>query len=251
MTDVADIIKKFKEKQAGAGSKAAPAAKDVPTIIREASRAPRKENLTWIFMYGDLMSLLLIFFILLFSMSTINKAMFDEAMISVKDAISGKREHPQSKVKVAPLEQVKADIEAIVEKEKLTEAVEITSSFKGVLISVGDRVLFAQGSAELKRPAKLVLNRLGKAFSALPYKIEVSGHTDNLPIKSRLYPTNWELSTARACSVVRYLVDYCKLDPGKLVAQGFAEFSPLSPNTSRTARAANRRIEILISQRKE
>jgi len=116
-----------------------------------------------------------------------------------------------------------------------------------VVTVVSDNVLYPTGSAVLQPEGRAVLDALATALSRLPNDISVEGHTDDQPIiAGGLYPTNWELSTARATAVVRYLIDAHHIDPRRLSAAGYADTRPLVPNTSPANQALNRRVEITV-----
>lgn len=115
------------------------------------------------------------------------------------------------------------------------------------IILTGD-LLFSTGQAELSASAKGSLQKLTEIMKTTPYMINVVGHTDNIPMHSAKYTSNWELSIARASAVARFLIDEKGMDPGQFVVSGYASFRPLHPNTDEASRAKNRRVEIIISK---
>ncbi|TBR20439.1 hypothetical protein EPO15_13195 [bacterium] len=128
------------------------------------------------------------------------------------------------------------------------------SSLKGKLtLNLVDRILFDSGSAEVKPAGRKVLARVGAALNQVQDKdIRIEGHTDDVPISADLrsrYASNWELSTARATSVARYLEDQAKVDPRRLVAAGLGQWRPVADNAKPETRALNRRIEIILAPR--
>jgi chemotaxis protein MotB len=118
-------------------------------------------------------------------------------------------------------------------------------------VGVVDKILFDTGESEISKRGAEVLTRVAEALAAIPDKqIQVSGHTDRTPISGKLatqYPTNWELSSARAVHVVRFLAEGAKVPPERLVASGYGEFHPVASNKTAASRAKNRRIEILLT----
>jgi len=118
-------------------------------------------------------------------------------------------------------------------------------------VGLVDKILFDPGEAEISKRGEEVLSRVAEALVAIPDKqIQVSGHTDRMPINSKLverYPTNWELSAARAVGVVRFLAEKAKVPAERLVASGYGEFHPVASNRNPAGRAKNRRIEILLT----
>lgn len=122
----------------------------------------------------------------------------------------------------------------------------VTHSERGIVIEIHpDQILFDPGSAQLKPAFREVLKVLAVQFARLPNKIEVQGHTDGLPISTAAYPSNWELSAARAGAVIRHFQNL-GLDPERLSAAGYADTRPLGDNSTREGRARNRRVEIVI-----
>jgi chemotaxis protein MotB len=141
-------------------------------------------------------------------------------------------------------------------KDKMKDEIargEINLEQTGGKLRVGlvDKVLFDPGEAEISKHGEGVLARVAEALAGIPDKqIQVSGHTDKMPIHSKLiekYPTNWELSTARATQVVRFLAEKANVPPQRLVASGYGEFHPIASNKTPIGRAKNRRIEILLT----
>ncbi len=128
--------------------------------------------------------------------------------------------------------------------------IEITQLADKLSVRLVDKVLFPSGEAEITAPGLKVLERVGNIIKTIEGKIiRVEGHTDNVPIHSRLkedYPTNWELSTARATTVVRFLEETVGVKAGKLEAVGLSQFHPVASNKSSAGRSKNRRIEILL-----
>jgi chemotaxis protein MotB len=156
--------------------------------------------------------------------------------------------------KEGELSQVKGTYQAFQDKMKDEIARgEIDLEETGGRLRVGlvDKILFDPGEADISKRGEEVLARVAEALVAIPDKqIQVSGHTDRMPINSKLierYPTNWELSAARAVHVVRFLVEKAKVPADRLVASGYGEFHPVGSNKTPAGRAKNRRIEILLT----
>ncbi len=116
------------------------------------------------------------------------------------------------------------------------------------IILTGD-LFFALGESELSENAKASLRKIVAVIQQTPYMINVVGHTDNLPMHSKRFKSNWELSVARASSVARFLIDEMGMNPVQFVVSGYASYRPIVPNTTAENRAKNRRVEIIISKR--
>ena len=137
------------------------------------------------------------------------------------------------------------------QKEIAESGVELSASGGRITVTMVDKILFNSGEADLTDHGEQLLRKLGVALKDnLSGKIlQVNGHTDNVPIKTELkdlYPTNWELSAARAINVVRFLQDEVKLDPRRMMAAGYGPYHPIASNSSSAGKAKNRRIEIVL-----
>ncbi len=146
--------------------------------------------------------------------------------------------------------QTYQDLTKKLEKEIQEGQVQITEMKNRLTVTMVDQILFASGSAEVGKKGKAVLDKVVAILKDVKDKrIEVDGHTDNVPIVSSLkkrFPTNWELSTARATEVVRYLQEQGGIDPTLLSATGFGEYQPVAPNDTDEGKHKNRRIEIVL-----
>lgn len=217
----------------------------------------------WLLTYADLITLLLIFFIIMYSMSTINKTKFDQIMQMLSQAFGGshsvvamynngvmeKNFYP-SQVKTKQQKSLYVKTVSALQKEIQSKEVRVTADKRGIVISLNSDFYFASGSADLNDSAFGVLNKLGTMFQSLPNDIRVEGHTDSLPIVpgssvSQRFPTNWELSAQRAVNVVK-VFEKDGLEKGKVSAAAFADSHPIKPNDTPENRATNRRVEIVI-----
>jgi chemotaxis protein MotB len=156
--------------------------------------------------------------------------------------------------KEGELSQLKGTYDSFREKMKDEIArgdIDLEQTGGKLRVGLVDKILFDPGEAEISKRGEGVLARVAEALASIPDKqIQVSGHTDKMPINSKLvekYPTNWELSTARATQVVRFLAEKAVVPPQRLVASGYGEFHPIANNKTPTGRARNRRIEILLT----
>ena len=159
--------------------------------------------------------------------------------------------------KTGELEQLKGTTDKLQErmKEEIAKGdIRLTESGGKLRVDLVDKILFDSGEAQISKRGEGVLARLGAVLANVDVtgdkQIQVSGHTDNLPLGEKLtttFPTNWELSTARAVNVVRFLADKASVPPQRLVASGYGEWNPIANNKSPAGRARNRRIEILLT----
>ena len=215
---------------------------------------PADQTEQWLITYGDMVTLMMTFFILLFSMSTIDPVKlraFADALAEVMGASPVVRDE-------IDLAAIMYKVTEIVIEQNMQESVTVSSSKRGVNISFKGDVAFKTGSAELSDLAKNLLDKLAPEINAalqakIPFPIAIEGHTDNVPLRAGgLFPSNWELSTARASATVRYLINeggvVAPEGQGKLSAIGYADTWPKPGYSNDTAegRAANRRIEIIF-----
>ena len=222
---------------------------------------PEPSSPFWMGTYGDMVTNMLCFFVLLVSFSQIEVQKFRGAMESMRGALSIFQGHesPQQKEYInfdsntspedmSLIERAEV-VQKVVENLNVQDAVSVETTAEGMRVRMGSAILFELGSAELRPQALKILHGILSAVQGTYSQIQVEGHTDDLPIGTEKYPSNWELSAARAASVVRYLSDKEKVDPAKLTAVGSGEFKPLVPNTSEENRKRNRRVEIFVKWR--
>ena len=140
-----------------------------------------------------------------------------------------------------------SEVEEFVFKNKLSGEVQVSSDERGAIITISDVVLFPAGQARMTLPGKKKLKQVFDLLKQFDYNVKIEGHTDNSPIRTEKFPSNWELSAARASEVVRMLIAE-GYPPEKLSVEGFAEFRPKASNNSPENRAINRRIEIVYQR---
>ena len=209
------------------------------------------------------MTLLLCFFVLLVSMSTMEVEKLAAAAASLKGALSALPF--QEKVRPAPVvpkrpvrgkekkgkrSRAIAKLKKIVREHDLEKIIKIYEIPQGIHLVIGDPALFDSGRAVIKPDILPILNELVEVIHSGENLIRVEGHTDNVPIHNPQYEDNWELSIARALSVIRYVKSRQDIDPKKLRPVGCGEFHPVATNDSGEGRAMNRRVEIYIEMEK-
>lgn len=129
---------------------------------------------------------------------------------------------------------------------KLEEYITAIKTDEGVILRIDDVLLFDSGSAEMKSDSKTILGKIGELIRDSKGEVRVEGHTDNVPIKSARYASNWELSTSRATTVVEFLLKNNFIKPEKIAVSGYGEFRPVAPNDTRENKAKNRRVDIVL-----
>lgn len=243
-------------------------------------KAEEHENLErWLVSYADFMTLLFATFVVLYALSQINVNEFKKVEESLKKAFSVQSmldggsgvltqgnsivdanaansmidslmmEYISPRYEQESYEKIKKDIDDMSKNEEL-KGVSATIDERGLVITITDKaILFPSGSAELPNGAEKVLDTIGKLIveKFAMHSIKVEGHTDHLPIKGK-YPSNWELSSARASSIVRYLIKRFQILPDLMSAVGYADTRPVATPKDSNYLAKNRRVEIVVQR---
>ncbi len=236
----------------------------------------------WVVTFGDMMSLLLTFFILLLSFSSIQESKFHDAIGSIQGAL-GIMPHAGTSVIGLPdtdfseksdsksdtesdemsesesmqvIEAIKEELdelmdenEAKFEKDAFAEdLLELEVTNQGVHIVINDSIFFSPGKAKLKNNFKIILKAIGKVIAKNKdrYNIVVEGHTDDTPISTKEFPSNWELSSYRALSVVRYMIKEFDIPSEIFSATGYGEFRPIASNKTKEGKGKNRRVDMYL-----
>jgi chemotaxis protein MotB len=212
----------------------------------------------WLLTYADMITLLLALFIILFSISTINKVKLQRLVhdlgggFNAPDAINNPPNGGQTGNLTGnggdeDLAKIQKQIEAYIQKKQLESKVQTKIDKRGLVITLlTDKALYDSGSAELRPETKRILDQVDGALKRNTSEIRVEGNTDNVPITTSYYPTNWELSTARAVGVTRYLVEKGGIAPTRVSAAGYGQFRPTHKNDTEPNRQFNRRVDIVI-----
>jgi chemotaxis protein MotB len=232
---------------------------------RPASQPPGAPK--WMVTFSDLITLILVFFILLFSMSQIDIVKFrtiadsfQQRQIlefypsvipfdnpSAEPEMEKDESQPQGGESDQDLNQLLADIQSYLKENKLNDVVVATRTERGVVLVLQEQALFASGEATVLEDAYPFLNKVGDLLERIPNFVKVEGHTDNRPIDTYRFPSNWELSSARASSVIRYLIQTENLDPKRFIAVGYGDTRPIAPNDTSENLQKNRRVEVIIT----
>ena len=215
----------------------------------------------WLVSYADFMTLLMAFFVVMYSISQVSEEKyriltetFNEAFNlsgysdaqPIRDSSSGNDANDVPEFFTRITEQLDKSFESLIEDEFIT----VTGDERWLQIELQSAILFGSGGAVLSRPAEAIIGELTSAMSAYNNVIRVEGFTDDIPIKNRLFSSNWELSTARATAVVR-LMESQGIAPQRLAAVGYGEHQPVAKNDTEAGRARNRRIVLMVSTREE
>ena len=255
-------------------------------MAKKKKAEPPENHERWLITYSDLITLLLIFFIIMYTMSRVDAAKYSAVANSLSlvlngqsrsvlqnqgpaliDGLSGSYTPGNIENQIGneeQIEEIKEEIkeylaEQTVEEtsptgettvKQLSEYVIIMEQERGLVISFKEAVLFTSGSDQLTSQARNIIREVGKSLLNVPNFIRVEGYTDNAPINTDKFPSNWELSVMRASSVLHVLQAESGVAPERLSAVGYGEYRPLVPNVDAVGMAMNRRVDILILREK-
>ncbi len=230
-----------------------------------------EETASWIVTYADLVTLLLVFFILLFSISSLHVEKFKKAMASIQINL-GESEpkiyllklmeptgtttdmevsFEESIGKKTRQERLMQDIQEVIKEETIGDNIVVKTSGGRISMLIKGKVLFNPGAAEINPGANQIMDKIAALISEYPeYTINIKGYTDNVPISTAKFPSNWELSAIRATTVLQFLVKK-GIDPRRLTATGYGELMPIASNDTEENRAKNRRVEFVLEKKRE
>ncbi len=230
--------------------------------MRDEKKKPEEEDAeasspAWMATFADMMTLLMSFFILIMSFSTMEMDKFKMAMGSLKGAMGvlgvQKKLRPdqsffspntqnQDQLKQKSVLNHIQKMREEIKRKGLEDKISVEQEGGEVYIQIKENMLFGSGEAELKPTYLSILSYIAKTFFHEAKQIRVEGHTDNIPIRTKEYPSNWDLSIDRALNVVKHFVNHENVHPAKLIIAGFGEHKPIVANDSPESRAKNRRV---------
>ncbi|TCI50674.1 flagellar motor protein MotB [Exiguobacterium sp. SH1S21] len=222
----------------------------------------------WLIPYADLLTLLLALFIVLFASSNVDQTKLQKMSQSFNQVFSGGTSVFQASTasnsdisrtdktdttanprtyELAKLDELKEEVNQYIKKNGLEDEIEATINSSGLVLTIQDRALFSMGEATLDADARTVAQSIsGILEQAGNREIVVSGHTDNVPINTARFPSNWELSSARATAFMRGLLTNESLNPNQFTLASYGEYKPIATNETDAGRSKNRRVEVLI-----
>jgi len=226
---------------------------------RRKRHAPHVNHERWLVSYADFITLLFAFFTTMYAISTVDAQKMSKMVASMQVALNGDPTLlpaplplPQSGVpqpvmpRLDTLVNLRQQLAARLQGQIRQGNVEIGVDARGLVVSIREAGSFPSGSAELSESARTLLAQVAAPLSELSHPVRIEGHTDDTPIRTTRFRSNWELSTARATQVIEYLQHDLGLSATRLSAAGYGEFHPRVPNTSPESRAENRRVDLVI-----
>ena len=233
-------------------------------MSKKAPDPPKAENHErWVISYADMLTLLFALFVVLYATSDANPRKLQMVRNSIQTAfdvgiltgskgtapvvIGGEAVTPSiERLRANNLEAIKKTLGTFAKENGISSAVQIRSDADSITISLSDNLLFDSGSADLKPGSQAVLSKVAESLKDLTNQIRIEGHTDTVPVNSPDFATNWELSAARASTVLRFLAETGNVTKGKLFLAGYADTQPVGDNATPEGRALNRRADIVI-----
>lgn len=233
-------------------------------MARRKKHEEHENHERWLVSYADFITLLFAFFVVMYAVSSVNEGKYRVLSESMLQAFTNHKPLGQMALIEMPLEQTRPALEEQFQKKpddfqvyiKVANSVEslklssqdvsVEHTARGISIRIKDDVLFDSGKVEMKPAVKELLDLIADLVRDLPNLISVEGHTDAVPIQTPAFPSNWELSAARATALVRYFINDQHLAPERFSATGFGGERPLASNATSQGRAMNRRVEVVI-----
>jgi chemotaxis protein MotB len=228
---------------------------------KKKAKAEKENSERWLLTYSDLITLLMIFFIILYAMSTTDARKFQDLSGALKEAfnngnfqlvtVGGSPGNPKAMSGVTPTEKqtykhISAELTKVTKEFGLKQnIVHVGISREGIVVTLSGSLLFYPGDVELRPQSYVLLKSIGQLTRGLPNRIRVEGNTDNQSTSTSLYTSNWALSALRSVSIVTYLSSQ-GVNPAHLEAEGLGQYHPIASNATPEGRAKNRRADIVI-----
>ncbi|MBI5632504.1 MAG: OmpA family protein [Nitrospirae bacterium] len=214
----------------------------------EKSKSSVDSDSNWLITLSDLLSLLLVFFMMFFVMTKNTKQLENVEQGKTRNQSYPAIIPPQAADAIS--ERVRNEVTSEIKNLSLTDDVSVRAVDKEIIITMKERVSFSPGEALILKRSEAILDHIASIIEKNPvFLVEIEGHTDNVPINTHIYPSNWELSVGRATSVLKYFINKHGIDPSRLSIKGNADQHAIAPNDTPENRAQNRRVEIRLKEK--
>lgn len=195
----------------------------------------------WVVSYADFVTMLLALFMVLYAVVQIDNEKLSALESKMQQQFNFTQKMGYNNIKNED------ELEKIFEKNiSQTKSINLIKSPRGLVIRVNDKLIFDEGSAQIKPQAEKSLKEIVKTLTKIDNPVIIEGHTDSIPINNQKYSSNWELSTARATNIISYAMNISKINPKRFSAVGYGEYVPIADNTSISGRMLNRRVDIIV-----
>lgn len=214
----------------------------------ERSKSSVDSDSNWLITLSDVLSLLLVFFMMFFVMTKNTKQQDNAEQAKAQSLINPVTVMPQPIDVVR--ERITDEVTSEINNLSLNGDVSVKAIDKEIIITMKENVSFNPGEALILKRSEIILDNIASIIEKYPvFMVEIVGHTDNVPIKTSLYPSNWELSVGRSTSVLKYFINKHGIDPSRLSIKGNADQHAIVPNDTPENRAQNRRVEIRLKEK--
>lgn len=200
----------------------------------------------WVIPYADFVTLLFAFFTALYAVTSSDPGKLPTVAAAMREAVSGGPGVLTGGETLLEPETLREAFERELQDDLSAKRLELIEDRRGLVLAIPEAFSFENGSADLSAPSEKLMARVGKVLQGVPNGVRVEGHTDNTPIRTPQFASNWELSTARATRVVAFFVSVAGIPADRLSAAGYSEFHPRADNALPEGRARNRRVDIVI-----
>jgi chemotaxis protein MotB len=229
-------------------------------------KVQKKENSErWLLTYSDLITLLMILFVVMYAMSNVDSQKYSQVVKSLSSGFGTGQtivatgsggdsilqapiipEQSSDSAEKKEMNSMEKEVENFISENSLQDSISTAMEERGFVISFKDNIFFDSGKAEVRNEMKDKLNSIASVLNKMDNYVRVEGHTDNVPISTREFSSNWQLSAIRASNVTEYLIKYAHMAPEKLSSIGYGEYRPIESNDSEAGRSKNRRIDIVL-----
>jgi len=208
----------------------------------------------WVVSYADFVTMLLALFIVMYAILKIDNQKLTEIQQKMQKTFTGTTNTEYvTKYQENLMQNNHYGTEALAKlfKDNLpqTKSINLVKDPRGLIVRVNSTTLFDEGSAIIKPQAKATITEIVKVLTKIDNPVIIEGHTDSTPIKNTKFPSNWELSTARATNIISFIMENSKISPKRLCAVGYGEYEPVGDNTSISGRMLNRRVDIIVLEK--
>lgn len=246
---------------------------------KKRAEVEKENNERWLLTYSDLITLLMIFFVVLYAMSNVDAQKFRAVADSLNKALGGGRpsaleindkpggpqiigdstpsyssdsanDKQNFNLEQTSIKEIKEKLDEYAAENDIQSKLVSSIEERGLVVSIKDTLLFDSGSPEITVKAHGILEIISKVLLDMPNYIKIEGHTDNVPISTQQFLSNWELSVLRATNVLQIMTGEGHISPYRLSATGYGEYRPVAANTDETGRARNRRVDLVILKTK-
>lgn len=246
------------------------------------AEAEKENNERWLLTYSDLITLLMIFFVVLYAMSNVDAQKFRAVADSLNKALGGgrpavmeindkpggpqiigettpsfssettpdERNKQNTYLEQTSIEEIKAKLDRYAAENNIQNKLVSSIEERGLVVSIKDTLLFDSGSAVVTGKAREMLGIISEVLLDMPNYIKIEGHTDNIPINTEQFLSNWELSVIRATNVLQIMAGESHISPDRLSATGYGEYRPIADNSDESGRSRNRRVDLVILKTK-